>query len=322
MARLHVLESRLDTAIAKTLVDELQRLGHTVTWDLNFLVPGEPWKRSLNDAVTLCDGLVALLTENCIHFNGVSPHISSQWMAADIGAARAYGKFVIPVILGENLMIPALVDDLYAILEQDKTRIRDIAIQIDNATKIHVAKAASEASLHLPFGFQHLSSAVLKFRETIPFEQSVFVMMKFPDPNTQNAETVQLLDDIWNELDKTLNAYGLKARRADKNAYHDQLWENVCIHMLGCKYGIAILEDRAAAELNPNVTLEYGFMKAVNAHVGLFRDINFKHDRADLTGKLARPFEIDAQGKLDKLKFTVSVEAWLTDQGITKKFNA
>jgi hypothetical protein len=54
------------------------------------------------------------------------------------------------------------------------------------------------------------------------------------------------------------------------------------------------IQDNAAEGLNPNVTLECGFMKALNRNVGLFKDASFKHDRADLTGKLSKSFEIDA----------------------------
>ena len=61
--------------------------------------------------------------------------------------------------------------------------------------------------------------------------------------------------------------------------------------MLGSRFGMAILEDCVQQELNPNIALEYGFMKALNRTVALFRQLNFKHDRADLTGKLAKTFE-------------------------------
>ncbi len=44
------------------------------------------------------------------------------------------------------------------------------------------------------------------------------------------------------------------------------------------------------------MTLEYGFTKALDRPVALLRDLNFKHDRADHTDKLAKPFEIDADG--------------------------
>lgn len=97
MARLHVIQSRIDNTMAAAMVAALEQRGHRVSWDVNYLIPGEPWKKSLTDAVQFCDGLVALLTPNTV--NPQTGHISSQWMAADIGTARAIGKFVIPVIL-------------------------------------------------------------------------------------------------------------------------------------------------------------------------------------------------------------------------------
>lgn len=317
MAKLHLIESRHDIEIAQALVKELELLGHTVSWDLNYLVPGEEWKRSLKEALISCDGLVALLTENSVTaFNGISTHVSSQWMAADIGAARAYGKFIIPVIMGKKVIIPALIDDIYTIIEHDTLKTREIAAKINEATKIHIAKKSQESLLNLPFGYQHLASAITKFHQDGQYDKSVFVMMKFPDQTTMDIKQSDMLTEIYDELVKILATYRLNVRRADKKSYHDQMWENICIHMLGCKYGICILEDRAAQELNPNVTLEYGFMKALNRNVVLFRDINFKHDRADLTGKLSKSFEIDDEGKLNKQTFTKSIQDWLIDEGI------
>src|SRR5688572_18745207 len=151
MARLHLIESRHDIDIARTLVEELQRLGHTVSWDQNYLVPGVEWKQSLKEAVHACDGLVAVLTKNSVTASAV---VSSQWMAADIGAARAYGKFIIPVILGEDAVIPDLIDDIFTIIEKDTSRTREIAIKIDKATNTHLDKKAKESGLNLPMGYQ------------------------------------------------------------------------------------------------------------------------------------------------------------------------
>jgi hypothetical protein len=267
----------------------------------------------LKEAVHACDGLVAVLTKNSVTSSAV---VSSQWMAADIGAARAYGKFIIPVILGEDAVIPELIDDIFTIIEKDTSRIREIAIKIDKATNTHLDKKAKESELNLPMGYQHLAPAILRFQQDTAYDKSVFVMMKFPDPQTMNPTYCTLLTDIWEELVLVLSTYGLTARRADKKTYYDQLWENICVYMLGCRYGIAILEDRAAQELNPNVALEYGFMKANNAGVVLFRDVNFKHDRADLTGKLSKPFVIDEKGTLNKPTLTNAVQDWLLDIGI------
>lgn len=40
------------------------------------------------------------------------------------------------------------------------------------------------------------------------------------------------------------------------------------------------------------MALEYGFMKAMKKRVGLFRNADFRHDRADFSGKLAQTFVI------------------------------
>jgi hypothetical protein len=141
-------------------------------------------------------------------------------------------------------------------------------------------------------------------------------MMKFPVHAAVETREFKLLTDIWETVGHELKKHGLTGRRADERAYEDQLWENICVYMLSSRYGIAILEDRAANELNPNVMLEYGFMRAMNRRVALLRDVNFKHDRADLTGKLARPFEIDKSSVLRKASLRSAVRDWLSDVGL------
>ena len=58
--------------------------------------------------------------------------------------------------------------------------------------------------------------------------------------------------------------HGLMGHRADDRCYPNDrnLWDNVCTYMFCCKYGVHILEDIMADEFNPNVALEYGFMRA------------------------------------------------------------
>jgi len=316
MARLHMIESHKDQDLARQFVGSLQHAGHTVSCDIDYLVPGEEWKRSLREALAAADGLIALLTENSLQ--SMSNSISSQWMAADIGAARASGKFVIPVILGDNVRIPALIDDLFVVRASSitETDLKRVVSKIDDAIQVHMERRAKESALYLPNGYEHLASNVLRFREDGSYDKSVFVMMKFPDPNAMVGKQQKLLTDIWEVLSQVLSSYALTARRADKKTYHDQLWENICVYMLGSRYGIAILEDRVAEELNPNVALEYGFMKSLNRQVALFRDVQFRHDRADLTGKLAKSFEIDDGGELKKETLARAVQDWLLDIGV------
>ena len=323
MAQLHVLESSRDHDEAGRIIDQLTACGHAVSVDYNFLKPGVEWKQALAEAVAAADGLVVVLSPNSVDIQ--SGKITSQWIAADIGAARAAGKFVIPILVGAGLPIPTLVDDLFAARVHDvndRPRLQKVVGEVCEAIEAHVKQRQSRFALGLPVGYQHLASAVLRCRQDTPYDESVFVMMKYPDPGAMDPPQCRLLTDIWTTLCQTLATYGLTARRADKKTYVDQLWENVCVYMLGCRYGIAVLEDRAANELNPNVTLEYGFMKALNRSVALLRDMNFKHDRADLTGKLAKPFEIDADGMLRTETLQQAVSDWLVDQEFRLKRRA
>lgn len=323
MAQLHIVQSNRDQREASLVIALLQAHGHAVSVDYNYLRPGVEWKRALADAVAAADGLIAVLSPNSVDVG--TGKITSQWIAADIGAARAAGKFVIPILVGAGMPIPTLIDDLFAVLLEDINdhgRAQQVVGDVSNAVAEHLAQRRSRFALGLPPGYQHLASAVLRCRQDTPYDESVFVMMKYPDPATMAPAQCRLLDDIWETLSLTLATYGLTARRADSKTYIDQLWENVCVYMLGCRYGIAVLEDRAAAELNPNVTLEYGFMKALDRPVALLRDLNFKHDRADLTGKLAKPFEIDADGVLNKATLQRAAADWLMDMEFRLKRRA
>ncbi len=316
MARLHCIENTADQEVANRLIDQLRALGHTVTIDTSFLVPGVEWNRSLREALLTADGLVAVLSTRSV--DAKTARITSQWIAADIGAARATRKSVIPVLVG-TCPIPTLVDDIYVLHladPADKRTMRDVARRISAATDEHIASRLREAAIDLPAGYQHLASAVLNCCDDTPFDKSVFVMMKFPSLSGMEPRAFRLLTDVWDVLRHELIRYGLTARRADQRAYVDQLWDNICVYMLGSRYGIAILEDRAASELNPNVTLEYGFMKALNRAAVLFRDVNFKHDRADLTGKLAKAFDIDRSGELNADSLRDAVREWLVDVGV------
>ena len=79
--------------------------------------------------------------------------------------------------------------------------------------------------------------------------------------------------------------------------------------MLCCKYGVAILEDRIANEFNPNVAIEYGFMRALNKPALLLADVGFHNLRADIIGTLRETFDItDIPGTIG-----APIEKWLNE---------
>jgi hypothetical protein len=67
------------------------------------------------------------------------------------------------------------------------------------------------------------------------------------------------------------------ARIARDNEYHGLLWDNVELHLLGCKRGIAILEDK--------------WMRGMGRHVLYLVEKDFNSRRADWSGLIERQFE-------------------------------
>lgn len=121
---------------------------------------------------------------------------------------------------------------------------------------------------------------------------SVFVMSKFPDGHdaTRDAE----LERVLTAVGDAVNHQGYVARIArGPGSYHPGLWDNVELHLLGCRHGIAIVEDRHRNELNPNVAMEWGWMRAMGKRVCFLRERGFNNFRADLGDLLNETFDWD-----------------------------
>lgn len=160
----------------------------------------------------------------------------------------------------------------------------------------------------LPAGYEDLAGDCRKFiRDHPDYDRNVFIMTRF-DPGNR------LLRQLDQELRRTLCRHGLSALRADDRMYpvDRQLWKNVCVYMLCCRYGVAVLEDRIKDEFNPNVALEYGFMRALDKPTLLLKDTGFHNLRADILGTLHEPFDLtDIAGSLAK-----PIENWIRDLGV------
>ena len=120
------------------------------------------------------------------------------------------------------------------------------------------------------------------------FEKNVFIMTRFPQTGTPGANELETV--IQHVRDK-VTAMGYVPRVASDKKYHDWLWDNVELYMLGCKYGVAILEDKCAQELNPNVAMEWGWMLGMGRRVLMLREHDFDQLRADWAGRLESKFD-------------------------------
>ena len=164
---------------------------------------------------------------------------------------------------------------------------------------------------YIPPGYDFLKEEYIKFFKDHPhYNRNVFIMTRF----VQGNKLLQILDV---ELRGVLKSNGLEPLRADDKMYipDRNLWNNVCVYMICSKYGIAVLEDRVANEFNPNVAIEYGFMRALNKPVLLLTDIGFRNLRADIIGTLRGGFDIY------NTKETIRrpTEKWLRELNISNK---
>jgi hypothetical protein len=80
--------------------------------------------------------------------------------------------------------------------------------------------------------------------------------------------------------------------------------------LLGCKRGIAIVEDKYLPELNPNVAMEWGWMRGMGRNVLYLVEKEFKRQRADWGGLIEAPFD----WANPKLGIEKGVRDWLKAQ--------
>jgi hypothetical protein len=171
--------------------------------------------------------------------------------------------------------------------------------------KLARGQIAESGSLN---SYQKLAEPIrMFFQDTVRgcenYEKNVFIMTRFQEGD----ETLAKIDEL---IRHTLESRGLVGHRADDRCYPEDrnLWDNVCTYMFGCKYGIAVLEDIIVEEFNPNVALEYGFMRGLGKPTLLLKEKRFPA-RADILGTIWEEFDIL------KLQATVpkAINRWLDD---------
>jgi hypothetical protein len=167
------------------------------------------------------------------------------------------------------------------------------------------------SGIGLPSGYERLREDCERFlSDNKDRDRNVFIMMRFGDGDPMQAQ-------IDEELRKALCRHGLVGLRADDKTYatDNQLWTNVCIYMLCCKYGVAVLENRETDEFNANVAMEYGFMCALGKRTLLLADRSFHKRIADIGGTVYAKFDIaDLAGTLAK-----TIEKWIVSLDVDVK---
>lgn len=115
------------------------------------------------------------------------------------------------------------------------------------------------------------------------FDRSVFVMMRFR--NTTESSVMR------ETIRASLKDADLTAYFADELSLADDLWDNVCTYMCGCRFGVAVVEEIEERSFNPNVAIEIGFMQALQRKVLVLKDRRVPMLPTDLAGRLYREFD-------------------------------
>jgi len=137
--------------------------------------------------------------------------------------------------------------------------------------------------LAIPQGFEYLDRFLGDFLRVNPHtDRNVFVMLPF----SAGSAT-----EIYSAVTSELEAHGLIALRADQRKFSPVLWWNVATYILGCSYGIVIYEPYLGVDFNPNVSIEAGFMLALDRPVLFLVDENLARMPVDLAGHIYKQFK-------------------------------
>ncbi len=138
------------------------------------------------------------------------------------------------------------------------------------------------------------------------FDRNVFVMMRYGRSRQ--------FEELETTIRTSLRRFGLVARFARDHALSDDLWENIRLYMMGCRYGIAVFDEIDERYFNPNVSLELGYMYSLNRRCLLLKDRRMPRLPTDVCGKIYRDF--DTYGILATVG--AEVAAWCErDLGLT-----
>lgn len=161
--------------------------------------------------------------------------------------------------------------------------------------------------------FERYDSALQKTLENFPYEKSVFIMMPFEENDIR-------LKTLTDTIKETLEEHGLCGWRADDpgRTRMDDVWGNIVVNMLSCKYGIAVFVDKKVLDkyndeqitvFNANIALEVGFMKSRGLNILLLKDKRLEKLPTDIISKLYKEFDFnDPEGGVKK-----AITEWIED---------
>lgn len=146
--------------------------------------------------------------------------------------------------------------------------VADVAEESLRLIRKFIDEEMEDAWRYPPWHIRHIDQVPVFHEksglEADAYEQSVFIMSKYPEGESPKDLELEL---VIQTTEAAVRRKGFTPRRASDKKYHTILWDNVELYLLGCSRGIAIVEDMYVPEFNPNVALEWGWMRAMGKDV-------------------------------------------------------
>lgn len=176
-------------------------------------------------------------------------------------------------------------------------------------------KPKHEARVNLYVGPETLRRPVVPLEPPIEIKES-FERFKHDYPNPAKVAFIMMQfgktkahNEIAEAIKGVLGSHGISGVKADDKQYHNALFYNIMTYLYGCGFGIAVFERIEAEKFNPNVSLEVGYMLALNKSVCLLKDKTLKTLHTDIIGKLYEAF--DTQDPINTIPDKIT--KWLSD---------
>ena len=157
-----------------------------------------------------------------------------QYLRKRLGLRPQDAVMIVPIVPGSP------IEEKWQNMNRDQRETWKKQIKLNVQSHYYYLKGFdTTGGFFIPPGYHHLNDDCQAFLKDHPvYANNVFVMMKFDNANSE-------LWDLENELRYVLRSHGLNPLRADDKMYPKDrdLWNNVCVYMICCKFGVAILEN-------------------------------------------------------------------------------
>lgn len=244
-----------------------------------------------------------LLTDNNITYIKPIKHITGEWLI-DLKEL----KYAFSCFANSEYLTGRITSEPEYFRTTKTDEFTEEVIYEDTSIKFSIYPDEVESSnLNYSNNYhgEELKEPLRRFKTDYPNSlRCGFLMMKFEDTKIQ-SEIVSILKEYF-------NSKGLTLLRADDKWYADDLFSNIKTYMHGCSFGIALFERINSDYFNPNVSLEIGYMMALNKPILFLKERTLTSLHTDLIGKLY--YEYDFQNAKETLE--VVVNKWIQDKEI------